>query len=243
MTKLYNEFFDELERVLIPAAIMAFLYMLTSWAWSMSLDLSQLPKDNFLERLKEILEEKKVIIILNLFFSFLINLYALMGLWYCLLKKGKSSFSDFLKGGRTLFFNGFFPYLLLNIYDGILFISLVFYYGISNYKLIYYLLAFTLIIVSLWIGVRISIWPGFAASGKKFISPLYKSFIFTRGKAYMLFWILIFPYFFFSNIGKSVTWKFLVYSFMIFNSAILPVAIEIVRYMVFSRVAIARSGE
>lgn len=241
MNKLYNEFFDELERVLIPAAIMAFSYMLTSWVWSMSIDLSQLSKDNFIEKLNQLFEEKKLLIMLNMVFSFLINLYSLMGLWYCLLKKGKSSFLDFFKGGMTLFFNGFFPYLLINIYPVIVFLFALLYGRLLEHRFLYSFLIFMAIIISLWIGARISMWQGFAASGKKFISPMYESFISTRGMAYILFWILIFPYFFFSNIGYSVTWKFLIYFFMIFNSAMLPVVIEIIRYMLFSRIVLKKT--
>lgn len=233
--KLYNEFFDELERVLLPALFFVLASIAASAVWNFSLDFSGITQENFQQKLREIFDRDRLKIVSIWLFSFILNLYALMGLWYCLLKKGRSSASDFFTGAGKHFFSGFLPYLIINLYPGLLFLSGLFIKGSQGYRLSGAFLLMAFIFVSMWLGARISLWQGFAASGGRFLSPMLESFRVTYNKAYLLFWLLIFPYAFFANLGASVTWKFLVYSFLFFNSAVLPLAIEIVRYMIFAR--------
>lgn len=233
--KLYNEFFDELERVLVPAALFVIASIVASVVFNFSFDFSGVNQENFHQKLRDMFEKDRIKIISVFIFSFILNLYSLMGLWHCLVKKEKAGARDFFQGANSGFFSGFFPYLLINLYPGAIFLLTLYAKGPQGYGLFKSAFFLILIFFSLWLGARISLWQGFAVSGRKFLSSFYDSFRITRSRAYMLFWILIFPYAFFGNIGSSVTWKFLVYSFLFFNAAILPLAVEISRYMIFIR--------
>ncbi|MEW5950770.1 MAG: hypothetical protein GX447_04175 [Elusimicrobia bacterium] len=234
MPKFIDEFFDEIERFLIPFVLFVLISFITAIVWNFSFDFSGLNRDNFKEKITEIISQNRVKIIILWFSNLFVNLYVLMGLWACIMKSGRSSFSDFLKGGAFFFLKGLLPYAAINIYPAFIVILFLLSSKFSSFFSAFLLLV--VIIFSIWIWSRISLWQPLIVKGKTGFSAVSESFFLTRGYAYLIFWIMIFPYAFFYNIGGSVTWSFLVYFFMFFNSAVLPASLEVIRYMLFLRV-------
>ncbi len=234
MSKLINEFFDEIERFL-PAFILFMVFSAVSSAvWNYSFDISSLTPDNFGQKIKEMVIQNRLKIAGVWLFTFSMNLFSLMGLWKCIIA-GHGGASDFFKGGVSLFFRGFLPYLAINIYP--VFFLILFFLISKISKTLASFGGLLLIIYSIWFWARISLWQPFIAEGKGPFEALSSSFKAARGSSYLLFWILIFPYFVFYNLGASVTWPFLVYAFLFFNSAFLPASIEIIRHMLYKRIS------
>lgn len=234
MSKLINEFFDEIERFLPAFTLFMFFSAAANAIWNYSFDISSLNQDNFEYKIKEIIIHNRVKIVVVWLLTFSINLFSLMGLWKCIIA-GRSGFHDFFKGGISLFSRAILPYFAINIYP--VFFLFLFFFLSRTSKTLASFTSFLFIICSMWLWARISLWQPFISEGKGPFEAVKLSFISTNGSAYLILWVLIFPYVLFYNLGASVTWPFLVYAFLFFNSTFLPASMEIIRYMLYKRIS------
>lgn len=156
-----------------------------------------------------------------------------MGLWGSLMSEKDVSFNDFINYAKRNFKNGFFTYLIINIHW--LFFS-IFSLLVVKYKNNFFIITYFIFIgLSLWIAVRISLWQPFTLNNKG-LMPLIKSFKATKGYFFLIIFVLMLPEIVFDKMGSFVSFNLLKYSFFVFNAAILPFIIEVMRYMIYRRI-------